>query len=154
MACKDCLNRREFLTRSALVAAAIVVADGCGDGQIGPPGITGVTGDPLLPLGGPITVNLANFPGLETPGTIVDVGSERAVIRTGPSTFTGLSRICSHQHCEIDIRVDHFECPCHGSQFAADGSVIRGPNVQSPPIGPLRMLAVTYDQAANTLTVE
>lgn len=154
MSYKDCLNRREFLTRSALVAATLVIAEGCGDGQIGPPGITGVPGDPLLPPGGPITVDLASFPGLATVGTIVDVGSDRAVIRTGASSFRGLSRICSHQHCEIDIRIDHFECPCHGSQFAADGSVIRGPNVASPPIGPLRMLSVSYDQAGNTLTVE
>jgi Rieske Fe-S protein len=75
-------------------------------------------------------------------------------MRTGPSSFLGLSRLCSHQQCEIDIKGDHYECPCHGSQFAADGHVLRGPNVESPPIGPLRSLKVTFDQAAGIVTVE
>lgn len=154
MSCEHCLNRRDFFAKSALAAAALLAAQACGDGQIGPPAAQSVAGDPLLPLGGPVTIKLSDFPELATTGVIVAIPKERTVMRTGPSTFLGLSRLCSHQQCDIDIKGDHFECPCHGSQFTATGAVIRGPNIASPPIGPLRTLNVTVDQAAGTLTVE
>jgi cytochrome b6-f complex iron-sulfur subunit len=154
MSCDNCINRRDFIAKSALAAAAIVVAEGCGDGQIGPPlrANTG-GGDPSIPGGGPVTVKLSDFPGLATVGTVVDIGAERAVVRTGDSTFRGLSRLCTHEQCDLDVRNNRFECPCHGSTFAADGSVIRGPNIASPPITPLPTLAVTFNQAAGTITV-
>jgi len=154
MPCEHCLNRRDFLAKSALAAAALIAADACGDGQIGPPAPHSVAGDPLLPLGGPVTIKLSDFPELANTGVIVEIPRERVVMRTGPTAFFALSRLCSHQQCDIDVKGDHFECPCHGSQFAADGHVLRGPNISSPPIGPLRSLAVTFDQATGTLVVE
>jgi Rieske Fe-S protein len=154
MPCDHCINRREFLAKSALAAATLVAVDACGDGQIGPaaPRNTG-GGDPNVPIGGPFTVKLTDFAGLATVGTVVDVGHERAVVRTGTSTFKGFSRICTHEQCDVDVRNNRFECPCHGSIFAADGSVIRGPNISSPPITPLRNLTCTFDQAVGTITV-
>jgi len=154
MSCEHCLNRRDFLAKSALAAAALIAAEACGDGQIGPPIPKTVPGDPLLPLGGPVTINLSDFPALANTGVIVAIPKERTVMRTGPSTFVALSRLCSHQQCDIDIKGNFFECPCHGSQFTATGQVIRGPNISSPPIGPLRSLNVTVNQAAGTLTIE
>jgi Rieske Fe-S protein len=154
MSCEHCLNRRDFFAKSALAAAALLAAEACGDGQIGPPRIRTNPADPLLPPGGPVQVTLANFPGLANTGTIVDIGKDRTLMRTGPDSFFALSRLCSHQQCDIDIKSDHFECPCHGSQFAADGHVLRGPNIASPPIGPLRSLKVTIDPAGGTVTVE
>jgi Rieske Fe-S protein len=153
MSCHDCIDRRGFLAKSALAAAALVVIDGCGDGQIGPPTHRSNGGDPNLPPGSGVTVKLSDFPALATIGTLVDVGRERAVVRTGASTFRGLSRICTHEQCDTDVRNNRFECPCHGSIFAADGSVIRGPSVASPPITPLRILEVTFDATAGTITV-
>jgi Rieske Fe-S protein len=154
MPCENCINRRDFLSKSALAAAALVVIEGCGDGQIGPPSIHNTTGgDPNIPVGGPVTVKLSDFPALATVGTVVDIGHERAVVRTSATTFHGLSRICTHEQCDVDVRNNRFECPCHGSTYAADGSVIRGPNVSSPPITALRTLDTTFNQAAGTITV-
>ena len=154
MPCEHCINRRDFLAKSALAAAALAVVDGCGDGQIGPAAPRNTTGgDPNVPIGGPVTIKVSDFPGLATVGTVVDIGHERAAVRTGTSTFHGLSRICTHEQCDVDVRNNRFECPCHGSTFASDGSVIRGPNVSSPPITALRTLATTFDQAAGTLTM-
>lgn len=147
MPCHDCVNRRDFLARSALAAAALVVAQGCGDGQIGPP-IRSTTD----PGGGPFTVKLSDFPELATVGTPVDIGHERAVVRTGTSTFVAVSRICTHQGCDIDVQGDHFQCPCHLSQFTATGAVIRGPTT-GDKIGPLQQLDVTFDPATQTLLV-
>jgi len=152
MACSDCINRRDFLAKSALAAAALVAVEGCGDGQIGPPSRNDNDGDPNVPAGS-VTVKLSDFPALATVGVVVDIGHQRAVIRTGASTFRGLSRICTHEQCDTDVRNNRFECPCHGSIFASDGSVVRGPSVASPQIAPLSPLNVTYDAAAGTITV-
>jgi len=149
MSCADCFNRRQFLTRSAIAAAALIAADACGDGQIGPPLHGGAGGDPNVPLGGPITITISQFPGLAIIGRVVDIGHERAVVRTSDApAFIGLSRICTHEQCDADVVNNQFECPCHGSLFSSNGSVLRG-----PADSPLRQLAVTFDQAAGTLTV-
>jgi Rieske Fe-S protein len=143
MACENCFNRRDFLARSALVAAAFVVSDGCGDGQIGPTAVA---------LGSGATIRLSDFPGLANIGTLVDVGHERAVMRTSATTFLALSKICTHQGCETDVTNNRFECPCHLSVFASDGTVVRGPNT-GEHIAPLPKLNITVDQAAGTLTI-
>lgn len=150
MPCSDCFNRREFLARSAL--AALVAAEACGNGIIGPPIHHSAGGDPNIPVGGPFTVTISQFAGLATVGTVVDIGHERAVVRTGATTFVALSRICTHEQCDTAVTNNRFECPCHGSIFAADGSVIRGPST-GESITPLRQLNVVFDQAAGTLTV-
>lgn len=145
MSCENCVSRRDFLAKSALAAAASLVAlEGCGDGQIGPSAVA---------LGSGTTINLAEFPGLATVGTVVGVTAERALVRTSATTFLGLSRVCTHQGCLTDIRNNRFECPCHGSVFSNDGSVVRGPDIASPPITPLEKLATTYNAAANTVTI-
>jgi Rieske Fe-S protein len=40
-----------------------------------------------------------------------------------------LSAVCPHQGCEVSWRDDEnlFSCPCHDSNFAADGSRVYGP---------------------------
>jgi Rieske Fe-S protein len=144
MSCKDCFNRREFLAKTALAAAALVVAEACGDGQIGPTAQT---------LGAGITIDIGDFPGLATAGTLVDVGHERAVMRTGPSSFVAHSRICTHQGCDTNVVNNQFSCPCHLSLFAADGSVIHGPTT-GETIAPLPQLAVQFDAATNQLTIQ
>jgi len=143
MSCKDCLNRRDFLAKSALAAAALVAADGCGDGQIGPTAAT---------LGQGVTINLADFPGLATEGTLVDVGHVRAVVRTGDTTFLGLSRVCTHEGCVANVEQNQIRCPCHHSVFSATGAVVRGPD-GGDSIGPLPTVNVVYDQVAGTLTI-
>lgn len=155
MSCQDCLNRRDFLAKSA-IAAALVVVEGCGDGQIGPtiPRNTG-GGDPNLPGGPSVTVKVADVPGLATVGTVVAVGGSRAVVRTSatPAAFQGLSMICTHQQCVTDVRNNRFECPCHGSIFANNGSVVRGPTIANNGITPLRTLTTNFDAAKGEVTV-
>ena len=154
MSCQNCLNRREFLARSALAAAALAAVEACGDGQIGPPLRTSTTGGDInVPPGPPLTISLASHPELATVGVLVALERERAVMRTGANSFLGLSRICTHEQCDTDVRNNQLECPCHGSLFAKDGSVIHGPNVASAPITALRQLNVTIDAVAGTITI-
>ena len=143
MACEHCLNRRDFLAKAAFAAAALAAAEACGDGQIGPTQVT---------IGAGTSIKIADFPELATTGTLVDVGDSRAVIRTGPTSFLALSKICTHEGCETDVTNNRLECPCHGSIFANDGSVIRGPSTGGT-ISHLQVLATTFDAASGTLTI-
>src|SRR5579883_3435517 len=111
MTYQECVNRRDFLARSTLAAPALLDAYGCGDGQIGPRPQS---------IGNAITIIVADFAGLASTGTLVDVGHERAVVRTGPTSFVGLSKICTHEGCETAVVNNELQCPCHGSIFAAD----------------------------------
>lgn len=143
MSCQDCLNRRDFLARSAIAAAALVAAEGCGDGQIGPTAVS---------LGTGVTIAIANFPDLATVGRLVAIPGDRAVVRTSATTFQAFSRVCTHRGCETGVVNNRFECPCHGSVFAVDGSVVRGPS-DGTSITPLPARTVTFDATSGTLTI-
>jgi nitrite reductase/ring-hydroxylating ferredoxin subunit len=38
-----------------------------------------------------------------------------------------VSTVCTHLGCIVKPGPDGFHCPCHGSRFAPDGSVVKGP---------------------------
>jgi cytochrome b6-f complex iron-sulfur subunit len=40
-----------------------------------------------------------------------------------------LSTVCTHLGCVVpwSAATNKFQCPCHGSQYAPDGHVVRGP---------------------------
>ena len=135
MPCYDCLNRREFIALAA-AGAAIATLTGCGDNTIG------------APLPAHIEITVGAFPGLATIGQLVKVGSAHAAKRTGTSTFDAYSMVCTHAGCLTAISNQQFFCGCHGSLFAADGSVLQGPATKSLP-----KLAATYNPGTDTLTI-
>jgi len=44
-----------------------------------------------------------------------------------------VSLTCTHLGCIVKKSREGFECPCHGSRFAADGEVTKGPAPQPLP---------------------
>ncbi len=69
-------------------------------------------------------------------GALVRVGAGRcAVYRAQDGTVHAVSARCIHLGCLVRFNdAEHtWECPCHGSRFAVDGSVFQGPAV--PPAG-------------------
>lgn len=44
-----------------------------------------------------------------------------------------ISLVCTHLGCIVKSAPEGFECPCHGSRFAADGAVAKGPAPRALP---------------------
>jgi glycine/D-amino acid oxidase-like deaminating enzyme/nitrite reductase/ring-hydroxylating ferredoxin subunit len=63
-------------------------------------------------------------------GKVVSVeGDKVAVYRAPDNTLTALSPVCPHMKCAVKWNAADltWDCPCHGSRFTIDGSVIEGP---------------------------
>ena len=59
-------------------------------------------------------------------------GEQIAVVRDGEGV-TAVNTLCTHQGCTVKWDGEAFACPCHGSNFFADGTVATGP--ASEPLG-------------------
>jgi glycine/D-amino acid oxidase-like deaminating enzyme/nitrite reductase/ring-hydroxylating ferredoxin subunit len=58
-------------------------------------------------------------------------GDRVAAFRDDDGTVTAVSPTCTHLGCQVNWnRAERsWDCPCHGSRFAPDGSVLQGPAV-------------------------
>ena len=59
-------------------------------------------------------------------GKMVRRGIPAVIYQTGKG-YTAFSLVCTHLGCTLEEDGDHFSCPCHGSLFGPDGSVLKGP---------------------------
>jgi len=59
-------------------------------------------------------------------------GRQVAIFRDGEGVYA-MSTICTHLGCVVKTVADGFECPCHGSRFAPNGSVSKGPAPRGLP---------------------
>ena len=65
------------------------------------------------------------------------------VTRVANNQFFAVTSRCTHQGCTVgtySTAISAIECPCHGSRYGADGSLVRGP----APL-PLTQYATQYD---------
>jgi Rieske Fe-S protein len=53
-------------------------------------------------------------------------GRSVALYRDAEGVYA-ISTVCTHLGCIVNTAPGGFECPCHGSRFGADGSVVKGP---------------------------
>ena len=89
----------------------------------------------------------AAIPETLAPGeAFVPPGRPVALFRDAGDAYA-ISIVCTHLGCIINPTADGFECPCHGSRFARDGTVTRGPAPR-----PLRWLSVSVN--GDTLVVD
>ena len=49
------------------------------------------------------------------------------VVRTGEEMYAAVSPTCTHLGCTVRKEPSFFRCPCHGSTYSLEGSVVRGP---------------------------
>ena len=56
-------------------------------------------------------------------------GQKVAAFRDDDGSVTMVSAVCTHMGCLVDWNEAErtWDCPCHGSRFKPDGSVIGGP---------------------------
>ncbi|KWW99958.1 FAD dependent oxidoreductase [Carbonactinospora thermoautotrophica] len=62
-------------------------------------------------------------------------GQLAAVFREESGRLCAVSATCTHRGCVVAFNEAErsWDCPCHGSRFAVDGSVLQGPAVQPLP---------------------
>lgn len=68
------------------------------------------------------------------PGTVtLFSGGRFFLVRAADGGFLALYYKCTHLDCTVLWREEeqHFQCPCHGSQFALDGAVLKPPAVEA-----------------------
>ena len=56
----------------------------------------------------------------------VPPGRSVAIFKDAEGAYA-VSTICTHLGCVVKANPEGFECPCHGSRFAANGEVKKGP---------------------------
>jgi Rieske Fe-S protein len=147
-ACQGCMGRREFVSRSTLLAVTAVLA-ACG-GPI--PGVDNPVGPGGTSSGGnSLTLKISDYPALANPGGIVRVNTNQgpvAVVRETTSTFAAFSMICPHAGSIINIYGSGFVCPNHGARFNAQGQWTGGQRTSN-----LYSIPVSYDATAGTVTL-
>ncbi len=144
------LPRRDFLTVSAhtLALALLASCSSDGDGVTEPPDGNG--GDGIEISGNTITVRLSGFPLLTSiPGFLFISQSKTVVIHIAQNDYRAFTSICTHEGCDVNAFTGTtINCPCHGSQYDADGKVVTGPAPSA-----LTQFPVSLDQGGQTLTI-
>jgi len=112
------ISRRDFLGMGSLWAAAAALG-------------VAMLGMSRLPraavLSSPSKKFRVNLPeSLPEGQAFVPPGRSVALYRDADGVYA-VSLVCTHLGCIVKNSSDGFECPCHGSQFTADGTVRKGP---------------------------
>lgn len=113
------LTRREFVVGTAACAGALCA--GCVTLNPAPTYEAAADGSILLPAnltvaGAEIKVKLPGVP-------------EPVLVWRTASGYGAASVVCTHRGCEVALNSTEWtlDCPCHGSRYRQDGSVLHGP---------------------------
>lgn len=101
---------------------------------------------------GQVVVTVAKVPALRKANGRVMLGNVKgtpvAIVRTGAKTYEALNLRCTHQGVTVGADADGWLCPAHGSQFALDGELERGPALSN-----LATVRSRWNSRKGTLTV-
>ena len=119
------MDRRRFVSMCACVSgvsAATGLLTACAS----------IAVRPVTALNGRVQLALAQYPELTEAGGSLRIRPDGTqdpiyVLAVGDRRFAALSPICTHLGCTVDIQGDRLVCPCHGSTYDRQGTVLRGP---------------------------
>ena len=94
----------------------------------------------------PPQVFVLDEPSAYLPGTTTTVAEGRAFIGHDDRGLYAINATCTHLGCLVKQAQAGFECPCHGSQFTANGTVANGPATL-----PLNYSALSIDAAGKVV---
>ena len=126
------LPRRDFLVLGACAVGCAALA-----------GCASTMALPVTAEGGRIRLRLDELKGLSGAEGFVRLSRGGAaapiyLLALPDGSHAALSPICTHLGCTVDVAGQRLVCPCHGSTYARDGTVLRGPAER-----PLRRFPVT-----------
>jgi len=120
-------NRRIFLQQVGALAGTmlpvILTSGGCA---------TGLTAYRSPVSEGKAVLKLDEYPELASVGGAIELEvpshhESIIVVRTGEEMYAAVSPTCTHLGCTVRKEPSFFRCPCHGSTYSLEGSVVRGP---------------------------
>ena len=92
--------------------------------------------------GGSVTIPRSQVEALWTERTpaVVALGPGAGAVVLWPledGALRAVGATCTHLGCAVRPSGEFLVCPCHGSTFASDGRVVRGPAPRSLPVYPV-----------------
>lgn len=127
-------GRRDFLGLAALGSAVAALGAALA-------GVMRLPKPAVLP--GPLRVYKLGDPAQYAVGSVTRVEAGGFYLFREERGFHAISSICTHLGCVVaHTEGEGFACPCHGSRFSTDGSVIGGP---APAALPWLEIAVAPD---------
>lgn len=86
---------------------------------------------PVPMTAGRVRLTLSAFPELARPDGAVRIQptgmSDPIYVLARDGEFRALSPICTHRGCTVEVQRERLVCPCHGSTYDRDGTVLKGP---------------------------
>ncbi|MFC5065746.1 ubiquinol-cytochrome c reductase iron-sulfur subunit [Actinomycetospora atypica] len=126
--------------RTLLAAAAVLTPVAACSGPAPPPPAGFAPGRPMADPAATSGTVLGPAAAVPAGGGIVRRDLAVVVTRSADGELRALSAICPHDGCLVGEVVDGaIVCACHGSRFALDGSVARGPATTSLAVRPVRV---------------
>jgi Rieske Fe-S protein len=140
-------SRRAFLV--GMCGAAALTAGGLGIALLADDA-TAATGIKRR-KNGTVVVDVDKVPALRRDNSRVLLGNVKgtpvAIVRQG-DTYTALNLRCTHQGATVNADAAGWRCPLHGSVFALDGDLERG-----PALSPLAEYSARWNARKRRLTV-